>query len=131
MNEQIKTTLILYYPGIKPGKYTRMSSHLDIVPMLAKLFGVENDPADYSCGFDLLSETAPGRRYALSAGWSEVFFTGEKYKSLIPTDAISFAKQVITDSEDRPLPEVGPFYRECNKDLIAVQRDLTRFTSSK
>jgi len=131
VNEQTKTTLILYYPGIKPGVYTALSSHLDIVPMLAKLFGVKNDPGDYSCGFDLLKENAPKRRYALIADWSQVFFAGEKYKSLIPLDAISYAKQVITDSEDRPLNSVDPFYQEYNKDLMQVQNDLTRFTGKK
>ena len=130
VNEQIKTNLILYYPGLKPGVYTDMSSHLDIVPMLAKHFGVENRAADYSCGFDLLAPDAPKRRYSLIADWSQVFFAGTKYKSLIPTDTIAFAKQVITDSNDNPLPDVTPFYQEYNKDLIEVQRDLTRFAVS-
>ena len=129
VTEQTKTSLILYYPGIKPGVYTGMSSHLDIVPMLSKLFGVRNDPRDYSCGFDLLAVPRKLRRYSLIANWSQVFFAGTKYKSLIPTDAVSFAKQVITDSNDVPLADVSPFYREYNKDLIEVQKDLTRFTA--
>ena len=129
VNEQTKTTLILYYPGIKPGEYTFMSSHLDIVPMLAKLFGVRNDPRDYSCGFDLLAEKAARRRYSLIANWDEVFFAGVKYKSIIPKDAFSFAKQVITDGNDRPLSDVKLFYQEYGKDLMEVQRDLTRFTA--
>ena len=129
VNEQTKTTLILYYPGIKPGEYRTMSSHLDIVPMLAKFFGVRNAPKDYSCGFDLLAEKAAKRRYALIANWDEVFFAGEKYKSLIPQDAFSFAKQVITDADDRVLDDVKPFYQEYGKDLMKVQQDLTRFTA--
>ena len=131
VNEQTRTPLILYYPGIKPGLYTKMSSHLDIVPMLAKFFGVKNDPSDYSCGYDLLSNPQIRRRYALIANWSQVFFAGEKYKSLIPVDAISYAKQVVTDADDNPLPSVVPFYKEHNKDLIRVQKDLTRFTAGK
>ncbi len=131
VNEQTKTTLILYYPGIKPGVYSKMSSHLDVVPMLAKFFGVENPAKDYSCGFDLISDPAVTRKYSLIANWSEVFFAGEKYKSLIPTDAASFAKQVITDSDDKPLSDVSAFYREYNKSLIEVQHELTRFTASQ
>ena len=127
VNEQIKTNLIIYYPGIKPGVYTAMSSHLDIIPMLSKHFGVQNPAADYSCGIDLLAPGAPKRRYSLIANWSQLFFAGTKYKSLIPTDTLSFAKQVITDSNDVPLPDVTPFYQEYNQDLIEVQRDLTRF----
>ena len=127
--EQTRTTLVLYYPGIRPGEYRKMSSHLDIVPMIARFFGVENDPADYTCGSDLLEDGAEGRRYALIANWSQVFFAGEKYKSLIPLNAAAAAAQVITDADDRKLPDVRPFYREYNADLIRVQRDLTRFTA--
>ena len=128
-NEQTMTPLILYYPGIKPGVYEKMSSHLDIVPMLAPLLGVRNDPADYSCGFDLLAENAPTRRYAIIANWDEVFFAGEKYKSLIPLDAVDAAKQVVTDSNDNPLDDVDAFYAEYNADLIQVQNDLNRFAA--
>jgi hypothetical protein len=28
-----------------------------------------------------------------------------------------------------PLKDVAPFYREYNKDLVEVQKDLSRFTS--
>ena len=128
-NEQTMTPLILYYPGIKPGVYEKMSSHLDIIPMLAPLLGVKNDPADYSCGYDLLSENAPIRRYAIIANWDEVFFAGEKYKSLIPLDAVDYAKQTVMDENDQPLHDVDAFYAEYNADLIKVQNDLNRFTA--
>ena len=108
-----------------------MSSHLDVIPMLAKFFGVENPSEDYSCGFDLLSDPGMTRNYSLIANWSEVFFAGTKYKSLLPTDAASFAKQVITDSNDKPLADVSDFYREYNKSLIEVQHELTRFSSDR
>ncbi len=127
--EQTRTPLIIYYPGVEPQVYTKMSSHLDIIPMLAGFFGVENDPEDYSCGINLLSPDAPQRRYAIIANWDQVFFAGEKYKSLIPLDTISFAAQTITDADDKELPDVAPFYEEYNADLIKVQKDLTRFTA--
>lgn len=128
-NEQTMTPLILYYPGIKPGTYEKMSSHLDIIPMLAPLLGVKNDPADYSCGYDLLAENAPTRRYAIIANWDEVFFAGEKYKSLIPLDAVDYAKQTVMDKNDQPLHDVDAFYAEYNADLIQVQNDLNRFSA--
>ena len=130
-NEQTMTTLILYYPGIKPGVYTQMSSHLDIVPMLAGLFGVQNPSRDDSCGFDLLSPQAPRRRYAVIANWSDVFFAGEKYKSYIPLDVTDFISKPATDADDKELPDNGVFYKEYGKDLIQLQKDLTRFTSDR
>ncbi len=128
-NEQTRTTLILYYPGIKPGIYEKISSHLDIVPMLAGFFGVENPPEDYSCGINLLSPDAPERNYALIANWDELFFAGKKYKSYIPLDADDYAKQIITDADDRELADVTPFYKEYKNELIKVQKDVTRFTA--
>ncbi len=128
-NEQTHTTLILYYPGITPGIYSDISSHLDIVPMISKMLGVQNPPQDYSCGMDLLSAEKPHRRYALIADWDKVFFAGEKYKSIIPLTAIDYAKQVITDANDNPLADAAPFYQEYNADLMQVQKDLTRFTA--
>jgi membrane-anchored protein YejM (alkaline phosphatase superfamily) len=127
--EQTRTPLIIYYPGVKPQRYAGLSSHLDIIPMLAGFFGVKNDPADYSCGINLLAPDAPKRRYAIIANWDQVFFAGEKYKSLIPLDTASFAAQTITDVNDNELPEVDPFYEEYNADLIKVQEDLNRFTA--
>ncbi len=128
VEEQTRTPLVLYYPGIKPGEYNDMSSHNDIVPMIAGQLGVTNDPADYACGWDLLAEGAEKRRYCLQANWDEVFFTGEKFKTLIPLDTLSYAKQVITDANDTPLGSVDEFYAEHNADLLEVQNDLTRFT---
>ena len=127
--EQTRTPLILYYPGIEAGEYTGMSSHLDIVPMLAPHFGVKNDPSDYSCGFNLLADRNFAREYTLIADWDQVFFTGRKYKSLIPLNPVSLAKQVITDPHDDPLPDVSPFYETYNKELIKVQNDLNRFSA--
>ena len=127
--EQTRTPLILYHPGITPGEYRNMSSHLDIVPMLAKFFGVENPPEDYSCGLDLLNP-ASIRRYSLIANWDELFFAGEKYKSLIPLDPLSFARQVITDTNDAPLDAVEEFYAAHNADLAKIQQDISRFTAS-
>ena len=77
---------------------------------------------------DLLDESQV-RRYALIADWDRVFFAGEKYKSLLPLDALSYASQTVTDGDDKPLDSTSEFYREYTKDLIRVQHDLARFTT--
>lgn len=128
-NEQTRTPLIIYYPGVQPRIYDKMSSHLDVVPMIAGFFGVENKPEDYSCGINLLAEDSPERKYALIANWDEVFFAGKKYKSYIPMDVDDIARQIITDANDRELDDTTPFYKEYGAELIRVQHDLTRFTA--
>ena len=126
--EQTRTPFILYYPGITPGVYEHMSSHLDIIPIIARHFGVENPPEDYSCGIDLLTP-ANSRHYSLIANWDELFFVGEKYKSLIPLNPISFARQIVTDANDTTLDAVNDFYALYNADLVKVQHEISRFTS--
>jgi membrane-anchored protein YejM (alkaline phosphatase superfamily) len=128
-NEQTRTPLIIYYPRVQPRVYDKMSSHLDIVPMLAGFFGVENKPEDYSCGINLLDTDSPERKYALIANWDEVFFAGKKYKSYIPMDVDDIARQIITDADDNELDDINLFYKEYGADLIRVQHDLTRFTA--
>lgn len=128
-NEQTRTPLVIYYPGVQPRVYDKMSSHLDIVPMIAGFFGVENKPEDYSCGINLLAENSPERKYALIANWDEVFFAGKKYKSYIPMDVDDIARQIITDADDKELDDTNLFYKEYGADLIRVQHDLTRFTA--
>lgn len=130
VEEQIRTPLVLHIPGRAPAVYTHMSSHLDIVPMLAPHLGVVNASRDFSAGYDLLAEHAVPRRYVVSANWQEVFFTGEKYKSQVPLNSVDYAKQTITDANDNPLPSVDPFYREYNADLKELQQDLVRFTGA-
>ncbi|MBN2845250.1 MAG: sulfatase-like hydrolase/transferase, partial [Deltaproteobacteria bacterium] len=51
--EQTRVPLILHIPGKGVGRVEHMTSHLDIVPTLAPLFGVQNPPEDYSLGMDL------------------------------------------------------------------------------
>ena len=128
-NEQTRTPLVIYYPGVQPRVYDKMSSHLDIIPMIAGFFGVENKPEDYSCGINLLAADSPERKYALIANWDEVFFAGKKYKSYILMDVDDIARQIITDADDKELDDTDLFYKEYGAELIRVQRDLTRFTA--
>ena len=127
VQEQILTPLVLHLPGVKPGVYDRMSSHLDVPAMLAPYFGVENPPSDFSLGKNLLSPEAPERRYTVVAGWDQLFFAGEKYKMLLPVNSFDAVVMQLRDGEDRPLPDRSVFFRECRDELVEVQRDLRRF----
>ena len=126
-NEQIRTPLVLHLPGKKPAVYNKMSSHVDVPAMLAPYFGVENPAVDFSFGKNLLAPEAPIRKYSVIAGWSDLFFAGDKYKMLLPVNSFDAITMTLYDAQDRRLPDRQLFYRECRDELVEVQRDLRRF----
>lgn len=126
VQEQIRTPLVIYIPGVKPQVYTGMSSHLDVVPTLAPHFGVTNPPADFSLGFNLL-DPAQKRTYTIIADWSQVVYASAKYKTILPSNSLTFATQKLTDGEDNPLSSLDSFYKENQAELFQIQRDLIRF----
>lgn len=128
VQEQIRTPLVIHIPGVKPQLYTGMSSHLDVVPILAPHFGVTNPPADFSLGFNLL-DPAQKRTFTIIADWSQVVYASAKYKTVLPSNSLTFATQKLTDGEDNPLPSLDSFYKENQAELFQIQRDLIRFVN--
>jgi membrane-anchored protein YejM (alkaline phosphatase superfamily) len=55
---QMRTPLVVRWPGRPPGRVTRRTSHNDIAPtLLTELFGCANPPSDYASGSSLFSGT--------------------------------------------------------------------------
>ena len=120
------TSLVIHIPGVKPQVYTGMSSHLDVVPILAPHFGVTNPPADFSLGFNL-PDPAQKRTCPIIADWSQMVCASAKYKTILPLNSLTFATQKLTDGEDNPLSSLDRFYEENQAELFQIQRDLIRF----
>jgi len=56
---QLRTPLVMRWPGRPAQRITHRTSHHDLAPTLvSRLFGCTNPPADYSSGHDLFSGTA-------------------------------------------------------------------------
>jgi len=54
---QMRTPLVLRWPGRPPGRVARRTSHNDVAPTLVKrLFGCANPASDYASGQDLFSD---------------------------------------------------------------------------
>jgi hypothetical protein len=54
---QMRTPLVVRWPGRPPGKVARRTSHNDIAPtLLTELFGCANPPSDYASGSSLFSD---------------------------------------------------------------------------
>ncbi|MGL4854873.1 MAG: sulfatase-like hydrolase/transferase, partial [Lentisphaeria bacterium] len=126
VQEQIRTPLVIYFPDRDAEVYEQMSSHLDIVPMLAPYFGVRNAASDFSIGYNLLDGKSK-RDHAILADWSKVFFVGEKYKTYLPSSSAGYAMQELRDLDDRKLPSVDVFYKENKRLLFNIQRNMSKF----
>jgi membrane-anchored protein YejM (alkaline phosphatase superfamily) len=54
---QMRTPLVVRWPGRPPGRVARRTSHNDLVPtLLPHVFGCTNPPTDYASGRDLFSD---------------------------------------------------------------------------
>lgn len=57
---QVRTPLIVYWPGIKPETVYYQTSHYDVVPtLMKKVLGVSSPVSDYSVGRSLFSNDVP------------------------------------------------------------------------
>ena len=96
--------------------------------MLAPLFGVTNPPEDFSLGYNLLDGKSE-RHYAISCGWSELFFTGKKHKILLPTDSVSFATGKLYNTNDEVVDGKDEFFRNNAALLMKIQIDSSKFNN--
>lgn len=123
--EQIHVPLIISMPGKKPAAYSYMTSHVDIVPTIAPLFGIGNDLADYSLGLPLLGEKR--HEYITSAGWGSIAIIDSQYKIRLPLSNSDLLKESISHFDDTPLGEEEDYFSTDSNKLLLVMNELGRF----
>ncbi|MFZ5875337.1 MAG: sulfatase-like hydrolase/transferase [Nitrospirota bacterium] len=64
---QAQVPMVLVGPGVTPGRETRLTSHVDVVPTMFDLMGITADPAQYSQGLSLVGSAE--HAYIVSSGW--------------------------------------------------------------
>ncbi len=64
---QAQVPMIVAGPGVVPGRETRLTSHVDVVPTMFDLMGITTDPARYSQGLSLVGPVE--HAYVVSSGW--------------------------------------------------------------
>ncbi len=122
---QVKVPLILYIPGEKPGRVTRLTSHLDIVPTMLSLMGSQMDPSLYSHGQSLLGET--GDRYVISSGW-DTFAIIDPGATLVLSTEIYNARTAEVHVEQYQLAkEPRPILMTRGQELLEVTKKLSNF----
>ena len=77
-DEQTRVPLVVAIPGEPARSVARLTSHVDLVPTLMPLLGVENPRQDYSTGTDLLGTSSSP--YVIISDWERVCLVTDEFK---------------------------------------------------
>jgi membrane-anchored protein YejM (alkaline phosphatase superfamily) len=81
---QTRPLFVMHYPGQRPRRIARLTTHIDLVPTLMESLGVTNPPEDYSDGVSLLGDTV--RPFVVSSGWDNAAL-------IFPNDTVTFSTE--------------------------------------
>ena len=114
---QMRTPLVLRWPGRPPGRVVRRTSHNDLAPtLLSQLFGCTNPPSDYASGHDLFSD----------AQWDWLIATGYRDYALIEPEQVTVVYSASYEVRDRSYRlVVNPTLPRDS--LRAALREMSRF----
>jgi membrane-anchored protein YejM (alkaline phosphatase superfamily) len=117
--EQMRTPLVVRWPGRPPGKVDRRTSHNDLAPtLLTELFRCANPPSDYASGWNLFSDAqwtwlvvASYREYAVvEPGRVTVIFPAG-YEVRGPGYRLASSQAPPRDALRAAMAEMSRFYR--------------------
>ena len=131
VDQQLRTPLVIYAPGMKPLVSNQLTSHMDVVPTLMPKLGVTNPTSDYSTGYNLLSDEK--RSYTYSSDWDKVTYIDDEVKITQPVDGKSFTRSKVTKSNDDPISaeESRALLKSKQPAMIQLVQDLGKFFKKK
>ncbi len=131
VDEQVRTPLVIWQPGQTPKVHDKLTSHMDIIPTVMPLLGVQNPVSDYALGYNLMgNETRP---YTYISDWSRITYKDNDKKITIPIRIQGFTGSNITGGHDEVLTNEALDKVKQQKAAITVQifEDLHKFTQTK
>lgn len=128
-DQQIRTPLVLWVPGMKPSVYEGMSNHIDVIPTLMPLLGVKNPKRDYTTGINLLSDEV--RNHAVIAEWSSTGYIDNEVKISMPLAVVATQHPLVTGPHDEVLSadEQDALFARKAKNLGSMMEELGRYIS--
>lgn len=131
VDQQVRTPLVLWIPGQQPRVYDAMTSHMDIVPTIMPLLGVENAKEDYSEGYSLLTD-AP-RTYTYVSDWNRITYVDNEVKITQPVNIGGLSTDRLTAANDQPLPiqQAADIMKRKQPALVRLVQDVGRFLDRK
>lgn len=125
---QVRTPLVLWVPGMAPAVHHKLTSHLDLPATLMPLLGVQNAPADYTVGLDLLSPAQ--HEYVTLSDWSHIAYRDSQVKLTLPTSAQGGIGKKISGPDDEKLDaaQSRALLASEQPHLMHLMQDLGRYT---
>ena len=115
---QLHTPLLIRWPGRRPGRILRRTSHFDLAPtLLTGLFGCTNPPSDYASGQDLFAADRP---------WDWIIAASYNNFALVEPERVTIVSPASYEIRDRnyrliPNPTLPRDY------LRAAMQEMRRF----
>ena len=130
-DQQIRTPLVLWVPGMKPSVYEKMSNHTDVIPTLMPILGVKNPKRDYSTGIDLLSEEV--RDHAVLAEWSSTAYIDSEVKITMPLAVVATQHPLVTGANDEEFSAKvqDELFKRKARNLGGMMEELGRYISKQ
>ena len=116
-DDQIRTPLVIRWPGHAPGRVDRRTSHNDVAPtVLTELLGCTNPPSDYASGASLFA----------SAPWDWLVVTSNREFAVVEPDRVTivFAAGYEIRGRDYRLARTQVPSRDATR---GAMREMTRF----
>ena len=125
-DEQIRTPMVVWIPGMNPGVYDHVTSHVDWIPTLLPLLGVKNPAQDYAQGKSLFDDSP--RDYLVSSDWSSLAIIDDEHKIRLPLTSSGVLRNDVTTADDVPIEDSGAVIAQKQQKLIAVMKSLSAFS---
>jgi uncharacterized protein len=131
VDQQVRTPLVIYAPGMKPLVSNQMTSHMDVVPTIMPLLGVTNPKDDYSTGYNLLK--GEKRSHTYISDWDRVAYVDDDVKIIQPVNGKSFALLKASKGNDDPLSteERNAVLAQKQPAMLQLVQDLSKFFKKK
>jgi membrane-anchored protein YejM (alkaline phosphatase superfamily) len=131
VDQQVRTPLVIWLPGQAPKVHDKLTSHMDIIPTVMPLLGVQNPVSDYALGYNLMGNEV--RPYAYISDWNRIAYKDNDKKITIPINIGGFTGSNITGGHDEVLSSDAVDKVKQQKGAITMQtfNDLHKFIQAK
>lgn len=127
VDQQVRTPLVIWIPGMVPRVDDRMTSHMDIIPTIMPLLGVTNPSSDYATGFDLMSNDR--RTHTYISDWSRIVYVDDEAKIAQPISIQGYTGSQVSSADDQTLPSAQEeaILKKKQPEMLQMVQDLSRF----
>ncbi|NOT16425.1 MAG: sulfatase-like hydrolase/transferase [Methylotenera sp.] len=131
VDEQVRTPLVIYTPGMKPLVSNEMTSHMDVIPTIMPLLGVTNPSSDYATGYNLLA--GEKRSHTYISDWDKVAYVDDEVKITQPVNGKSFVLMKASKGNDDALSndERKAILAKKQPAMLQLVQDLSKFFKKK